>query len=232
MYISLHIPKTAGTTVGYILDYGVKRRIYYDYSQLEGKHQKKEFLEDIDLHRRHKEFLDAKFNVIHGHFHYKKYCEVFDDAKYLVCLREPLSRTISQYYHIIEEADPNHWLYKDLSSGKMDLVSFASLPNIRRAQSSFIDGRDIMDFDHVFITEDLAKSVYQFQKNHNFHRSDPYMNFKGAESIPNLNPRTARKQSRKKFSDDMLKKTKQILVEDVELYQRALQKMAAQSKWI
>ena len=31
MIISVHIPKTGGTTLGMYLDYGFQRRIFYDY---------------------------------------------------------------------------------------------------------------------------------------------------------------------------------------------------------
>ena len=208
MFISIHIPKTAGTTVGYILDYGVNRRIFYDYPRYGMGEKQGEVMTpedkklDAEMIERHKEFLKYKFDVVHGHFHYKKYQEIFPEEKYIVCLRDPVKRTISHYFHILESGSEKNHFFKEISSGEMDIVDFASLPHIKRVQSLFIEGKDIMDFDHVFLTEKLAETIYQFQLNHNFTRSDPYMNLPGKKSLPNTNPRSARKTKKIEFSKE------------------------------
>lgn len=257
MLISIHIPKTAGTTIGYLLDYGMRRRVFYDYSELDSPIRKKEYDKDIALLQKHKDFIEQRFGVIHGHFYYKKYAQIFSEADYIVCLRKPISRTISQYFHIIEEADPNHWLYEDLISGKMGFVDFASLTHIKRAQSIFVEGKDIMDFKHVFLTENLQQSIYQFQLLTGFERNDPYMALQGEASIPNTNPRSARKnkltfmtlrdmfakftglnKDKKiatpkkdfKISPIEIKKATQVLAEDIDLYNRAKGKYELQDK--
>ena len=121
MYISIHIPKTAGTTVGYILDYGLNRRIFYDYPRHGmGKRQGEvmnsdDVKRDIRMINEHRDFIKYKFDVIHGHFHYKKYKDVFPDEKYLVCLRDPLKRTISHYFHILESGSEKNQYYSDIS---------------------------------------------------------------------------------------------------------------------
>lgn len=252
LLVSIHIPKTAGTTIGYILDYGVKRRIFYDYMGPHG-YRGNVYDQDVDLLNQHKDFISKKFDVIHGHFHYKKYAQIFPEADFIVCLRKPVARTISQYFHIIEEADPRHWLYEDLVSGNMDFIDFVSQPHIKKAQSIFVEGRDIMDFKHVFLTEKLSESIYQFQLLTGFQRSDPYMSLKGEDSIPNTNPRSARrrkelinklrdiysrlsgvkKQSTRenfKITSSEIEKAKQILSEESDLYQRAEEKFALQAK--
>lgn len=252
MLVSIHIPKTAGTTIGYILDYGVKRRILYDYMGPNG-YRGQIYDEDVKLLNQHKEFITKKFDVIHGHFHYKKYAQIFPEANYIVCLRKPVARTVSQYFHIIEEADPNHWLYDDLVSGKMDFIDFVSLNHIRRAQSIFIEGRDIMDYKHVFLTEKLQESIYYFQLLTGFERNDPYMTLEGKDSIPNTNPRSARRRKlvlpelkdiyknfsfRKKSPDRKdfsitpteIEKAEQLLHEENELYQRAEEKFSQLAK--
>ncbi|TMO83650.1 sulfotransferase family 2 domain-containing protein [Pseudoalteromonas spongiae] len=228
MIVSLHIPKTAGTTIGYILDYGTKRKIFYDYTQ----HLREGLVEDINYLTQNKEFIEKRFEVVHGHFHYKKYSSIFPNAKFITCLRDPLKRTVSQYHHIIQEADPNHWLYERLSKDQMDIVEFASLPNIRRAQSLYMEGREVEDYDHIALTENLAESIYQFQVLFNFQRNDPYMALEGEASIPNTNPATARTVEKKKLTDAQLAKVKEILHEDYDLYERAKAKFNAQAKLV
>ena len=228
MYISIHIPKTAGTTLGYILDLGFRRKVFYDYTQLDDK---PELLQkDIAHLQANKDFIAERFKLIHGHFHYKKYGDIFPNAKYITCLREPLKRTVSQYHHIIQEADPNHWLYERLSTGKMDFVEFTSLPNICRAQSWHLDGIAIEDMAHVSLSENLVDSIYQFQVLFNFERNDPYMAFKGAESIPNTNPSNARHIAKTEIPYSHLEQAKKILCEDYDLYERGIQKFIKQAK--
>ena len=66
MYISIHIPKTAGTTLGYILDLGFRRKVFYDYTQLDDK---PELLQkDIAHLQANKDFIAERFKLIHGHF--------------------------------------------------------------------------------------------------------------------------------------------------------------------
>ena len=209
MIESIDIPKMAGTTIGYLLDMGLKRKVFYDYTQLDDKPKQlevdKEYLEN------NKEFIGNRFELIHGHFHYKKYADIFPDAKYITCIREPLKRTVSQYHHIIQEADTSHCLYERLTTAKMDFVEFCSLPNIYRAQSWHLDGIELEDLEHVFISEKLADSFYQFQVIMGFQRNDPYMGLTGAESIPNTNPSNIRKVDKIEIPQSHLDKAKEIL---------------------
>jgi hypothetical protein len=228
MFVSLHIPKTGGTTFGYILDYGTRRRILYDYNEFRGR----ALVDDIKFLRNYKKFLETRFDIIHGHFFYAKYAGLFPDAFFITCLREPLARTISQYFHILEEADEQHWLFADIKSGRMGLPEFAALPNIRRAQTMFLEGRNLEDYHHIGLTEKLAQSIYNFQILFNFDRYDPYMVSTGEDSVPNVNPRSARKQTGRVIDKASREKTKEILVEDYDLYARALDHFHAQSRMV
>lgn len=228
MFVSIHIPKTGGTTLGYILDYGARRRIYYDYSALRGE----ALASDIRYLLSNKSFLESRFDIIHGHFHYSKYSEIFPDAFFVTCLRDPLARTISQYFHILEEGDSRHPHYHNISSGRMGLADFASLPNIRIAQTLFLKGRDIADYHHIAFTEKLAESIYHFQIIFNFERYDPYMVFHGEQSVPNTNPRTARKQNNTSIDQASRDKAKEILAEEYDLYARAIDQYKVQSRFV
>ena len=60
MFISLHIPKTAGTTLAYIFDYGSGRRIVYDYKA----DYSNAVMDDLDFWRLHKPFIERQFNFV------------------------------------------------------------------------------------------------------------------------------------------------------------------------
>lgn len=222
MFISIHIPKTAGTTIGYILDYGTKRRIYFDYSEI---YDEKELIKDIELVKNHKPFLENKFDVIHGHFRYSKYSGLFPDAKFITCLREPVARTISQFYHVIQEANTGFTHYQKIMEG-MDIIEFAKLPNIVHAQQLFCAGRELSEYDFIFISEDLPNSIYKFQKKFSFERNDPYMMLTGEASIPNTNPKSARAT---RIPSNLLVTNKQkeqlraVLKEEIDFYNKALE---------
>jgi hypothetical protein len=226
MFISIHIPKTGGTTLGYIFDYGMRRRIFYDYSVARGPL----FREERALLGHHKPFLTARFDIIHGHFPYRKYADLFPDAFFVTCLRDPLARTLSNYRHLLEEGDPSHFLYADIQSGAMGLSEYAELPQVRRAQTQYLEGRPIDAFHHLGLTERLAESIYHFQVLFNFDRNDPYMNLEGEASVPNTNPGSARHAIAPKFDKATLDKTRSLLEEDYDLYARATALFAQQAR--
>lgn len=244
MFISIHIPKTAGTTLSIIFDYGCGRRIFYDYNYLQeflkASKENAGFLAHVDEIKCHKDFIQNNFSFIHGHFFYRKYQPIFPDARYITCVRDPLKRLVSYYHHVLDGTDPALGLldevveglpfYDDFRAGKMDIVDIASLPAIGNLQSTYLHGRDIKDYDHVFINEKLAESVYQFQLSFGFQRNDPFMNLKGEKSIPQFNEKGSRRLKRAKIPKATLEKARSLLEEDNELYARALEKFDMQAK--
>jgi len=220
MFISIHIPKTAGTTVAYILDYGTNRRIFYDYEEDYDKPPPTEYL------NRHREFINDKFDVIHGHFLYKKYASAFPDEKYIATLRHPVSRVISQYNHILDEPPgTGAWPTAEILSGDMDIVEFAGIYNIGNAQSVFLDGRRFEDYAHIFITERLEQSIALFQKKFLFARQDVY----AGQGLPKINIRSTRQRyykPSKAEEQEIFKRTR----DDNELYAKAIERHKAEVK--
>ncbi len=213
MFISIHIPKTAGTTVAYILDYGMKRRIMYDYREDYSAAPPTQYL------LKHEEFIRDNFDIIHGHFHYRKYAEAFPDAVFLATVRHPVARVVSQYNHNLNlDPETSVWPARDIIDGKMDLVEFASIPEIGNAQSLFLSGRSIKDYGHIFITEHLLRSFEIFQRKFNFTRNDPF----SAKGLPVMNSNELRP---KKYAppDELLVKVYKNTSKDNDLYRECVQ---------
>lgn len=197
MYIYIHIPKTAGTSMSTILDHGVNRRILYDYSEmvkltnLGPKYSTVRENSRKTIERKiksNKGYIEDSFDVIYGHFFYDKYKDIFPDAKYLTCLRNPIDRLLSQLNHVIDERDEANELYQSLVSGNADLVDLAKTDYIGNLQFKMLETMGSFDeFRHVFILEKLPDSVYHFQVINGFKRNDEYMNLEGAASIPRVN---------------------------------------------
>lgn len=118
---------------------------------------------EADGIRELKGFLE-RFRIIHGHFFYSKYGDVFPDARYITILRDPVERTISNYFHLLRSRDMNHKNYRLIVENKLDVVGFSELNTVSQAQSRFVKGRPIEDFTLVGLTEDMNTTVKLVRK--------------------------------------------------------------------
>ncbi len=132
-------------------------------------------MDDLEWWTTHKPFIEKQFDFIHGHFFYSKYAELFPDAEFLVCLRNPVDRIISQFNHVWFEANPDDWQYRAMDDDGLDIVEYAKLDGVHDAQARHIEGRDIKDYEFVFLSETLRRDFGGFQVKYTFARADPYM---------------------------------------------------------
>jgi hypothetical protein len=220
MFVSIHIPKTAGTTLAYIFDYGSGRRIMYDYKA----DYSNALMDDLEWWRLHKPFIERQFDFIHGHFFYRKYADLFPDAEYLVCLRHPVERIISQFNHVVNEANPDDWQYRAIVDNDLDLVDYATFDGVPDAQARHVEGRPIEDYEFVFLSETLKLSLSAFQVRYGFGRQDPYMPGTAANgALPTMNARTEKVA----VTQAQREKVYAIAAEDVELYRRGAERAEA-----
>ena len=220
MFISIHIPKTAGTALAYLFDYGSGRRIFYDYR---GDYSNAR-MDDLAWWREHKPFLERQFDFIHGHFFYEKYAGLFPDGIYLACLRDPVERILSQYNHVYFEANPDDWQYQAIVEHSLGPAEFATFDGVRDAHARHLEGRAIEDYDFVFVSEWLDASFRAFQVRYAFGRNDPYM--PGTEAnglIPRLNARSEQVEVTAAERDEI----RRVADEDLELYRRGCERARA-----
>ncbi len=174
-------------------------------------------MDDLAWWTQHKPFIERQFDFIHGHFFYEKYAELFPDGDFLACLRHPVDRIISQYNHVYFEANPEDWQYRAIVDNNLDAVDFATFDGVRDAQARHLEGRDIEDYDFVFISESLDASLRAFQDRYQFGRRDPFMPGTAAGGkVPQMNVRTQKRD----VSESMRLQIYNIAAEDVELYIR------------
>ncbi len=217
MFISIHIPKTAGTALSYIFDYGSGRRILYDYKD----DYSNATMDDLAWWTTHKPFIERQFDFIHGHFFYRKYADLFPDGIFLACLRHPVERIISQFNHVYFEANPNDRQYRAITEDKLTVVDFATFDGVRDAQARHLEGRDISDYDFVFISESLDESLRAFQDRYRFGRQDAYMPGTAANGkVPKMNVRTQKLE----VTQAMRQQIFNIAAEDIDLYIRGCER--------
>jgi hypothetical protein len=182
MFLSIHIPKTAGTTLAKIFDDTSLRRVMYDYGTERDLTAVRRCPDEV---REHRDFIQSYFQYLHGHFHYLKYADVFPQSPVIATIRHPVDRVISQYFHIIRDGDPNNKRHKRIMNGEMNVVEFSKIDFIGNAQWYYLEGRPIKDYDFIFIQEQLAKSLELFCMTFNKPQISEYLSWFGG--VPTIN---------------------------------------------
>lgn len=144
--ISVHIPKTAGSTFGNVILPQIYRQnsILYD----------NDFLPIETLIKEGK--LTQKTRVIHGHFSVEKYREYFPNAKMVMWLRNPILLLISAYYFWISSSIDNirNENHRYVVENKLDFSAFVKEPFTHNIISNyFAKGMKLTDFYFVGIQE-------------------------------------------------------------------------------
>ena len=206
--VSLHIPKTAGTSFRNILKevYGsshvsrldIRRNIELDGKIFKGSGLKK------------------SVRVVHGHFSFRKLTDNFDipaGCPVVTWLREPAERVISNYYYL------DKILRKELNEEKKDLnilakmektlLEYASTEANRNRMSKFLDGISPEEFFFIGFTDHYEEDLEQLAKLLNWKN---YSEFK--QNITGSKP---------DIDQDTLSRIRDLNQADYEIYNKALQ---------
>jgi hypothetical protein len=162
--VSLHIPKTAGTSFRTILQdrYGKGRVLHFDiYSS-------------GTIEVKGKPFKRAGFkrntSVLHGHFSYKdlhKFVDIKEGTPLITWLRHPVDRVVSNYYflnkiiaHRLKERANENLMSR---MGK-SLVEFAQHSDNQNVMSRFLDGCDLSQFSFIGIQDHFEEELARLEK--------------------------------------------------------------------
>ena len=168
MIISLHLPKTAGTSFGKSLEEYFGGQFLKDYGDLP-MHK--------PLHKRHwnairdccvngfvRNFSDTR--CIHGHFLPFKYLitGIKKKAKFITWLRDPVERLAFHYYYWQRTYDPDTAfpLHKRAVEENWSLERFCLGPELRNFYSQYLWGFPLGRFDFIGITEHFREDLSYF----------------------------------------------------------------------
>jgi hypothetical protein len=144
--VSVHIPKTAGTSFRDILIriYGANTLVWdYDDTPLDPAAPYNAARNTWSVMARgFVEKIAPDMRAIHGHFPLRKYEGYFPHAKRIAWVRHPIDRLLSHFFMWRTRDDwPNHTLQRRVRETQMDLTEFAAIPLMRNVMTRvFLEG--------------------------------------------------------------------------------------------
>lgn len=169
MLISLHLPKTAGTSFKASLEEVYKKKLLYDY---------KDRPRNTPPYLRHKNALEASLKntdrdyrnieCIHGHFLPLKYLLLGNimDVRYITWMRNPVERAFSHYYYWKRNYNPKNapLLQKQMIQENWSFEKFAFNEGIQNLYTQFLWAFPMEQFSFIGITEFYNEDFEYFSK--------------------------------------------------------------------
>lgn len=167
MLVSLHLPKTAGSSFLAALDEHFGKLVLRDYEDLPINtppfQRKTNALTKCVAH-----ILAPPRNVqcIHGHFLILKY-RFCRNVKFITWMRDPIERLGSHYHYWIKNFNPETagHLHKRVVEEKWSFERFCFSPEFKNFYSQFLWGFPIKKFHFIGITECFETEMDYFAEN-------------------------------------------------------------------
>jgi len=162
MIISIHIRKCAGTTFRKSLANYFGERVLFDYGDEVGStwpSSLKKRQQSLANAKKNKNPTQSNFDVIHGHFYRDKYDFLDPGKRYITFLRDPVSRTLSNYFYLkrnLERENPDALIVNKLG---FSLREYIQHPDCRNLQSQYLKTNTLAEFEFVGITEEYNSSI-------------------------------------------------------------------------
>lgn len=150
--ISIHIPKTAGTSF-----YNILTQVY-DKQTVSPSFKRKEIIHLLDSNMQLTKEKLNHYHIIHGHFYFEEAKSlIIQDTKLITWVRNPIDRIISNYFHFIktisnEEINPIIHS-KNRHRIKESIIEYAEINENKNKITQFMQGSKIEEFAFVGIFE-------------------------------------------------------------------------------
>lgn len=165
MIISVHMPKTAGTSFAAALDRHFGSALLRDYSDLPiNTPPRKRNRAAVCACLANADKAFAGIECIHGHFMPLKYLLLADgrqDVSFVTWLRDPVDRAVSHYrfWRRTYESQRSPPLHRRMMEEGWSLERFCLGAEVRNLYSQFLYGFPLAYFDFVGITEFYADDL-------------------------------------------------------------------------
>ena len=171
MLVSIHMPKTAGTSFRGSLEehFGDRfRHDYQDYPLAHTPRARRQRARDWGETARPGDF--AGVDCVHGHFLPLKYLQLAErlPCTFVTWLREPVARLVSHYHYWQRAYDPGSPLVSTLHRRVVvegwTLEQFCLAPELRDIYSEFLWGFPLDRLDFIGITEFFSEDLRYFSR--------------------------------------------------------------------
>jgi hypothetical protein len=208
--VSIHIPKTAGTSFRNVLKgvYGRKSVVRFDIRS-GGKRI------EIESKVFKGSKLSSNIKVIHGHFRYRDLSEMLEispDIPLITWMRNPVDRVISNYFYLAEilanELQEEKKGLNILAKMQRSLIEYARDDISRNRMYKFLDGMPVEKFHFVGIQEHYEDDLADMMKSLNIKDYPRY----------HVNVTTKKRE----VSEEIIEEIKTLNALDIALYEEAL----------
>jgi hypothetical protein len=212
--ISMHIPKTAGTSFAKIL------KEVYGHENVSSLH-----VQNINDNVPRITYNDQPYNkqvfsnqtkVLHGHFHYAHLQDVIHPSPttpVITWLRHPVARVVSAYRYVdkifreeVSDTDPR---FNILKTVKRNMMEYAHSQQNRNLIAQFMQGSQLSDFHFIGILEHFEEDLAYLAS------LLGWQNY----TVPHLNRTSSTRPPLAEFKQDAIRLWNQ---EDMEIYEEVL----------
>lgn len=190
--ISLHLPKTAGTSLRQALESHFGPALMLDYGDLPLNTPRpwREWRAWRDGRRLQRDGLPPAVHCVHGHFLPLKYRRLEPAPVFATWLRDPVERLISHYRYWMTATDPAGLpaLHRRVVAQQWSLERFCLGPELRDLYHQFLWGFPVRRFAFVGIVERMEADVARFDRD--------YLSGHGGLVLPQTNLGRADMQAR------------------------------------
>jgi len=221
--LSLHVPKAAGNSLRELLHVEYGERFMGDYGDWSGfdtpEANARRAVRTAAMRARSAE-LEAKYDVIHGHFHADKYAGLFGSEQFVAFFREPYQQALAHYYFLQRNPQRDHPEERIFHENRMTLLDYLSWDAFYDQQSQYLGAIPLEDFTMVGLSNQFARGLTLF--NATFGSS------LGPERFVNVN--THRQNPDYEIELEAHKAVKKYRARDIELYRRAVELFERQAR--
>ena len=210
--VSVHVPKTAGTTLLAGLRTTLGRRLLEDYNDRPLAHKRWPRRLIALSHAARKAGQTLPYDCVYGHFLPVKYATCIH-TRFATWLREPVQRVVSRYHHYCRhiENEPQH-LRHGLVAG-LTLEQFVRLPQYQNTYAEYFWGFSLRRFDFIGIVEDFPEELDRFAR---------ITGISIPESMPSLNQNPDASDRAYEVPKKLDELIRSLNARDVKIYERAL----------
>lgn len=222
--ISVHLPKTAGTSFQDSLRaaYGDRLQLRYEERPLHrGVRERQRRVVLGALQHAVFGLQDDSADCIHGHFLPASYRRIRgrSPVRYVTWFRNPVDRLVSHYHYWLRSYDPARagTLHRQVVEENWSLEAFALAPALRNLYSAFLWRFPIDRFDFIGLTEHYSEDLRYF--------SEHLLGQPVPEARNNTSPDGG--ESSERIDGELRQQIEEYHSKDMALYRQALESRAA-----